>query len=313
MMVEPRGHVGSTEMTFRLMMYEIGKFIRHSEPMPPFRGSWQKLTAQSIPLAEKDEMIDELEMTLESKFLKYCDPVIPLHILARYFASLIISKMRLTVRHPRRFPDRGSSMPEDEKQKLFDICLSIIEKDNLVHSTGCLRGFLWPVDQEFQVDAFVYLLSELRYQNPSPLTEKAWSEISKSFKHHPNILFAGSLLHVAVGNLTLKSWESWEARAQHQQFPHPSKPEFILQLLEKRPGYTTGASTESAENAARINLENCAPASDPNLVPTVWNTAPSLLSDPIAPIDWDYWNNLIQNDETYIVDDLVAQVGGRPA
>jgi hypothetical protein len=247
MMVEPRGHVGFTEMTFRLMMADIGKFIRSSEPMVPFGGSWRKLTAQSVALAEKDKMIDELEMMLESKYLGYCDPVIPLHILTRCFASIVISKRRLTIRHPRRF--LGSSMPEDNRQKLFDICLSILEQDNFVYSMDCLRGFLWPLDQEFQpfqVDAFVYLLSELRYQDPSPLTEKAWSEISKSFKHHPNIVFAGSPLNVAIGNLTLKSWESGEARAQHQQFPHPSRPDFIIQLLEKRSGCMTNASTKSA-------------------------------------------------------------------
>jgi hypothetical protein len=199
MMVEPRGHVGFTEMTFRLMMADIGKFIRYSEPMVPFGGSWRKLTAQSVALTEKDKMINELEMMLESNYLRYYDPVIPLHILTRCFASIVISKMRLTIRHSRRF--LGSSMPEDNRQKLFDICLSILEQDN----------FLWPLDQEFQlfqVDAFVYFLSKLRYQDPSPLAEKAWSEISKSFKHHPNIVFARSPLNVVIGNLTLKSWES---------------------------------------------------------------------------------------------------------
>jgi hypothetical protein len=307
MIVEPRGHVGSTEMTFRLMMYEIGKFIRNSEPMPPFRGSWQKLIAQSVPLAEKDKMIDELEMTLESKYLRYCDPVIPLHILARGFASIVVSKMRLTIRHPRRFPPRGSSMSEDEKKKLFDICLFIVERDNYVHSMDCLRGFLWPLDQEFQVDAFVYLLSELRYQNPSPLSEKAWSEISKLFKHHPNIVFARSPLYVAIGNLALESWESWEARAQHQQFPHPFRPDFILKLLEKRLAYTD-APVKSAGDAARMDLDDYAPAFYSTSVATDRKSAPSLASDPLAPIDWNYWNDLIQNDGTYAADDFVAQV-----
>ncbi|KAE8442512.1 hypothetical protein EG329_003293 [Mollisiaceae sp. DMI_Dod_QoI] len=306
MMVEPRGHAGSTEMTFRLMMYDIGKFIRYSEPTVPFGGTWQKLTAQSVPLAEKDKMIDELEMMLESKYLRYCDPAIPLYVLARRFASIVISKMRLTIRHPRRFPDRGSSMPKDEKRKLFDICLSIIEQVNFIRSMNCLRGFLWPLDQEFQVDAVVYLLSELRYQDPSPLTEKAWSEIFKAFTRYPDIVFAGSALNVAIGNLTLKSWESWEARAQHQQFQHPSRPDFILQLLEKRPGYTTSASIESAVDAARMDLDSHAPASYLTSIATDWNSAPSLISDPLAPIDWNYWNDLIQNDETYNTGDFAA-------
>jgi hypothetical protein len=113
---------------------------------------------------------------------------------------------------------------------------------------------------------------------------------------------------VAIGKLTLKSWESWEARAQHQQFPHPSQPDIILQLLEKRQRYTTDASSESAVDGARMDLDNCAPASYPTSVTTDWNSAPSLLSEPLDPIDWNYWNDLIQNDETYIVDDFAAQV-----
>jgi hypothetical protein len=55
-----------------------------------------------------------------------------------------------------------------------------------------------------------------------------------------------------------------------------------------------------------MDLENCAPASYPTSVATDWNFAPSLISDSLAPIDWNYWNDLIQNDETYIVDDFAA-------
>lgn len=305
-MVEPKGHVGFTEITFRLMMYDIGKFVRYSEPMGPFSSSWQKLMAQSVSLDEKDKLINELELFLDSKYLKYCDPVIPLHILARHLGSIVISKMRLTIRHPRRFPDRGSSMPEDEKRRLFDICLSMLKQDNLIRSTDCLRGFLWPMDQETHVDAIVYLLSELRYQDPSPLTGKAWSEIFKSFKQYPNIVLDEGQLNVAIGNLTLKSWESWEARAQQHEFPHISRPEIIVQLLEQRGGSTLKAESESTADVSGMDLNNCEPPSYTTSVVVDLNSAPALISDPLAPIDWNYWNDLIQNDETYLVDNFAA-------
>jgi hypothetical protein len=64
-------------------------------------------------------------------------------------------------------------MTQQDKDILFDVCLSMIEQDNFLHSTDCVRGFLWQIDLEFQVDAFVYLLSELRYQVPEPLAQKA--------------------------------------------------------------------------------------------------------------------------------------------
>jgi len=302
MIVEPRGHLGSTEMTFRLMMYEIGKFLRHSAPLPPFGGSWQEHSSLLIPLPKKDNVINELEEMLESRYLRYCDPVIPLHILARSIATIVCCRMRLRTRHPRQFLDRGLSMAEEKKGRLFDICLTMIEQDNYLHSVDCVRGFLWYFDFDFQVDAFVYLLSELRYRDPEPLAEKAWSEISKAFKHHPNMVFdTNSPLNVAIGNLTLKSWESWETRTQHNS-QQRSQPEFILQLLEQRGVCNTSPSSESPGAAARMDLDSHPANSHQISAAADWDSGPSLISDPLAPIDWNYWNGLIQNAETYTID-----------
>jgi len=91
-----------------------------------------------VPLSEKDKVIDELETVLESKFLRYCNPVIPLHILAKGVVNVVCSKMRLTTRHPRRYPDRGISMPQEDKKELFDICLPPLTWVNLPLHTPTL-------------------------------------------------------------------------------------------------------------------------------------------------------------------------------
>lgn len=126
-----------------------------------------------MPISHKDKAIDELEDVLESKFLRYYDPVIPLHILARGVVKVVVGRMRLTTRHPRRYPDRGISMPQEKKMDLFDICLMMVEQDNLLHSTQCVRGFLWHMDLQSQLDAVVYLLSELRNQTTGEKADKA--------------------------------------------------------------------------------------------------------------------------------------------
>jgi len=101
MTVPPLNHVGVTEMIFPLMMYEVGAFLRHSKSMAAFDGSWHRLSDYKVPLSEKDKVLDELEKILENKFLRYCYPVIPLHILARGVVRVICGRMRLTTRHPR--------------------------------------------------------------------------------------------------------------------------------------------------------------------------------------------------------------------
>jgi hypothetical protein len=308
MIVEPRGRIGSTEMTFRLMLYDIGKFIRHSAAMAPFGGSWQKLSGQPIALSEKDKVIDELDKMIESNYLRYCDPAIPLHILARSVSTIISCRMRLTIRHPRRFPDRGSSMAQDDKNLLFNNCLSILEQDNFLHSVDSIRGFLWLLDHEFQGDAFVYLLSELRYRDPGPITEKAWSEVSQAFKYHPTLLLdAKNPLTVAIRNLTLKSWECWEIRVRQHQNSYPARPAFISQLLEQRTPGLTSASTKYSGDSETVDLDVNASAPHTTASTMNWDFGPSSLSDPMAPIDWNYWNGLIQNAETYTVDNFASQ------
>ncbi|PMD40982.1 hypothetical protein L207DRAFT_529269 [Hyaloscypha variabilis F] len=310
MVVEPRGRIGSTEMIFRLMLYDIGKFIRHSVPMAPFGGSWQNLSSQPVPVVDKDKVIDELEKMIESNYLRYCDPVIPLHVFTRGVATIMVCRMRLTIRHPRRFPDRGSSMTQDEKDKLFTFCLTIIEQDNFLHSVDSVRGFLWLLDHEFQGDAFVYLISELRYRQPEPTTEKAWSEIFEAFKHHPNLANAKTPFTVALRNLTLKSWECWESRVQQQQNIQPHRPALISQFLEQR---TPSSSPSAIEYSGDMETEFNAPTSYETFPAANWDFGLPSMSDPLAPMDWNYWSSLIQNAETYDIENFASQADGRSA
>src|SRR6202012_4892734 len=134
--------------------------------------------------------------------------VIPLHILAGSIVRIVCGKLRFQLCHPRQFQDGGAGMEAKEKDKLFETCLTMIERDNFLHSTESIRGFVWRMDHQFQIDAFVYLLSELRFRASSSLADKAWSEISETFTHRQNMISdVENPLYAAIGNLALKSWE----------------------------------------------------------------------------------------------------------
>ena len=245
MTVPPLNHVGATEMTFVLPMYEVGTFLRHSKSMAPFEGSWQKITSHTVPLASKDKIIDELYDVLEHKFLPYHDPVIPLHMLACSIAILITNRMRLTIRHPRQFPDRGAGMLQEEKEKLFTICIEMIEQDVFHHTTPCLRRFLWRLDMQTELDALVYVLSELQHQCPGPLIDKAWSPIAQTYGFHPAMITkTNDRLFMAVGNLALRSWGVRDAACRkHDSHPPEGSPPLFITLL--RAQRTTNVSDAS--------------------------------------------------------------------
>ena len=294
MTVPPSNHLGATEMVFCLIMYEIGTFLRHSTSMAVFDGSWQKFTSYTVPLANKDKVIDELEEIIERKYLRFCDPVIPLHIAAASMAKMVIGRMRLTTRHPRQYPDRGACMSQEEKAKLFSICLMLIEQDNFNHSTTCIHNFLWRFDHHIELDAFVYLLSDLQRQINGPLVDKAWSQIAEAFVHHPEIVGnATNPLHIAVGNLTLRSWEvrAAEYRRHHRSPPEGSTPPFISKLRSQRMKVVSNASVatplnheiETADSGITCEkddtfLDNSNGLFDPSMMPDM---------------DWNYWDDLI--------------------
>jgi len=79
-------------------------------------------------------------------------------------------------------------MSQEEREKLFDICLMTVEQDIFLHSTPSVRGFLWHMDLQSQLDAIVYLLSELRHKSTGDTADRTWSQIAYAFAYHPHII-----------------------------------------------------------------------------------------------------------------------------
>ena len=295
----PFEHKGQTEMIFCLITYEIGKFAKDS--------GWQKLFAAPSP-SSKDKIIDELEALLENKFLRYCDRSIPLHFLCLVVARSIITKMRLSAHHPRYRKADRAAMP-NERDRLFNLSLETIEYDTLVHSTKSLKRYLWHVRVYFQMDAFIALLSELRHRPPDEVSNRAWHQIQEVYSSHPELVTENFALYVAIGNLTLRVWETreaWLARVNHGRVDVPS---FIIGLRSSRSakeGVKGGSELPSAQtDQVPQEQQSRGPASSHSLDgddSTDFNLEVTFdpISVELSPIDWDYWTNLLQEYEQQI-------------
>lgn len=165
-------------------MSEMGIFFRHSKTMAKFKGSFKNLALSSVSLIEKEAVVREIEAIIEQKFLQYCDPGIPVQILLRRISRIGFGRIRLATRHPCHYPT-GVEMRQEEKEKVFAICLDMIEQENALYQIDYLRRFHWFIDHTFQVDALVYLINELRHNFLGPLVDRAWANIAAVFDHHP--------------------------------------------------------------------------------------------------------------------------------
>jgi hypothetical protein len=298
---------GATEMIFCCLRYDVADALRNAGVTTKDGvGSWHIPTGVDL-IAEKDKAIDELEIRFEQKYVRYCDPSIPLHLLVMYVAKSVICTMRLMAHHPRQYPDKGASMPQKEKDMLFTESLKELEFDSLGHTIKSVQRYLWHIHVHFQLDAFIYLISELRHRTSGDLVERAWQQVQHAFEYRPEIISnTKNSLYVAVGNLTLKAWQKREETKGVQVPP----PRFISLLRSQRripdpPKPTTEFRNEDpyAESNRTIGFTNSG-LSEYNTyhnstgqwanVNFGFNSYMPMAE--ITPVDWEYWQTLMDGD-----------------
>ncbi|KAH3953630.1 hypothetical protein HBI56_025600 [Parastagonospora nodorum] len=225
----PKDEQGATEMMFFLIRCHAAEFLRRSsDAKTSYDGAWHKITTSTVPVAAKDEAIDQLEHFFQHKFLQYCDPAIDWHYICIRLAKSVISMMRFMA-HSTGYD--GTVMPQSEKDMLFNLVLEVTATQNLAYTREKVHGLAWHTNLQFQWKAFVFLVAQLRHRTSGPKVEEAWREVEHTFDFHPIFeeQFAKRALPVAVSNLTLKAWEAHlPARGSVDQEP------YFIQLIRQR-------------------------------------------------------------------------------
>lgn len=326
---QPVEHIGPTEMIFFLIRCQTGEFIQQLRSKTPssgnntsgYAGSWCSLGESSAESGLKiDRMIDDLESLLEDKFLRYCDPLVPIHFLCSIMARSVIVKVRWVFHHPRQFSDHGACIPQREKDLLFSGSLKMFDYNTLGLANPVIGRFKWHTDVVFQWDALVFMLSELRYRTTGEEVNKAWDQISQIFEYRPQILTETQKpLYVAIGNLTLNAWE----RAKEYQYSRMGQPEFISKLYAQRNTTTTMQSSNTTQPdiiSSRPSDQGSGDkshASQTESIDTPFISAqgdadlqsqsgPQLLD--LSPVDWSQWDDLLLEFETSVSDKTASWV-----
>ncbi|KAL8979008.1 MAG: hypothetical protein Q9177_006250, partial [Variospora cf. flavescens] len=310
----PPDHPGTSDMTFCLARYEVINFLKRSNAtFFFFEGAWAKPEGVPATLAEKDHAIDELEQRLEEKYLRHCDPQITLHFLTKMFSRTAVYRMRLIAHHPRHYPDKGASMPTEEKDLLCRLSLNMIENDNITQRNQSASKFAWFVNSNLQFPALIYLISELRDRTRGELADRGWQAIGEGFQYR--IAFIAerkrSPMFQAIAALTLKAWQAREMDALANNEPVPEPPDFILTLRRifgEPPFRHKKGSAGDPENshvpAHSAARDHAGKRSDhmrgiaENGVFATTEVTPepgTTSSSDWTPIDWTCWDELIQN------------------
>lgn len=300
----PTEKAGATEMLFCCLRFEVAQLIRDKGDR------WRTATNNPETINEKFQVIDAMEKTLEERFVRYCDSSIPLHLIVIYAAKSVICSLRIMARHPRQYPDKGASMSQADKDILFGLCVQELEIDSMGQTVKAIRGYLWHIQHYFQLDAFIYILSELRNRVSGEEVERAWKQVQLAYEYHSDMITnTKNALYVATGNLCLKAWRKREEAGLATQGPYHTTPPFITQLREQRSGSDLSLPSditriEMPSSSITHRLEYPANSVQPNNYGQTINQYVGMM-DPGYPDvempeitldDWSYWNTIMDGD-----------------
>lgn len=313
--------IGLTDMTFPLVRYEVARFLRQKNAATISSGCWQRDSGDCLLLTDKDRAIDELAQYLESKYLKYCDPMVPLHLLLSKFTHTALSRMRFTAHHPRHLVDKEPEAAQKEKEFILRLGLQLIENDITVQSAKGMDRYKWFVNMNFQFPVFIYILSELRDQPYGELATRAWQILDEAYKHRhpPGAQRRKSPIFKAVAMLGIKAWQAYEAESiRRGKSVVPPKYITTVRSMYGKPAPQskknpdTSASGQAQLNAGSISGQSIQPTdlgqrTLPNSVNMKVELERPLDSNGTTPMDWSlmdwqYWDELVNKWDSQTID-----------
>jgi hypothetical protein len=299
----PTVHTGTTEMLYCLLKHEVGQWFRTSILVSKVLKSKgpRDLFGASQPLEVKDQAIGELNKIYVEKYLRHCDPRIPLHFISLSVSNLALCRMKFISHHPRNQPDGGAHISQTESDLLFENGVKLLELDFDCTKTQFSHTLLSHMTAKSQIDAMIYVLSELRRRPSGDLVTSAWKVIGKLYEEHPHLTEDNTnTFYVALGDLTLSAWETRQRELLQRQGARIEEitPPFIHSLMATRKRETTDISTtplgsDGFPGSTMLGLggDGHLPGGwDPNSAFTT-NFMPSEFTD---PLDWGYWNEFLQ-------------------
>ncbi|GFF32089.1 activator of stress genes 1 [Aspergillus udagawae] len=197
----PQEQRGASEMIFCLSRIELSNFYtRTGVKMKEIGGTIQFREAEDI-----ERLIDEVEDLIETKFLRYCDILNPLHIFTTGIVRSAANAVRLRARMPLllKQPITGA-----QRRDLSTLAEKILDTNSAIYGNPSMKKFRWQMQAFFLWDALLCILlslAEVGFYSTSEL-DSTWNKVAEVYSNHEELIKRKRTLHVTIGKLALKAW-----------------------------------------------------------------------------------------------------------
>jgi hypothetical protein len=230
-------NAGLTDASFVAFKFEMTKFA--ASRITNFRKLGKDPSEWNLDTADNDQdetraSVWTLQEALEMKYLRYCDPSQPLHLVLLLIGRYAINIVSFLTHHPRRWATM-EHVPLTERTLVWDGSIKLLEQYNMMLSNPLIRQFAWHAPYFQQWHAFIHVLDTLRAEPTRPDASKAWELVGSIYDNTPEL---GSdmkkPIHVAIGNLCLKAYSARESTLRSKNISCSSVPEFVERLRQRR-------------------------------------------------------------------------------
>lgn len=204
METQPVERKGATAMIFCLARTEMGKF---HQKIRPSMGKWSQLweTAETPRISEA---LEELETTMEEKYIRYCDISIPAHCLTLAMARGVLHLARMRIALPRaKLPGTTPA----ERQAISEQAVKALNSDAAVMTNPNLNGFRWHFKSFFMWDPLIWLLNEIQREDTAVDVEAIWEKTAQCYVSHPELIDWKRPFDIALARIIIRAWDATHA------------------------------------------------------------------------------------------------------
>ncbi|KAJ5907818.1 hypothetical protein N7495_000500 [Penicillium taxi] len=195
-------------------------------------------TIQFQDAEDTERLIDEVEDLIETKFLRYCDILNPLHFLTTGIVRSAINSAQLRAQMPLL---KQQTITDTQRRHLCALAEKVLDTNSALFNNHSTQNFQWQMQAFFLWDALLCILrsiEEVGFYSPSELAA-AWSKVADVYANHEELAKARRTLYVTITKITLKAWLANPPR-------HSSpKPAFITALLAEHEPKGTNLQQDS--------------------------------------------------------------------
>ncbi|KAL4925847.1 putative C6 transcription factor [Aspergillus undulatus] len=201
MAYEPQEQKGASEMIFCLSRIELSNFYTRTG----VRIKENSATIRFKDAEEIERLINEVEDLIETKYLRYCNILNPLHFFTTGIVRSATNAVRLRARMPLLMKQ---TMSVEQRRDLYTLAEKILDTNSTIYNNPSMKKFRWQMQAFFLWDALLCILrsiQEIGFWSPSELNA-TWDKVAQVYSNHEELIKPRRTLHITISKETLKAW-----------------------------------------------------------------------------------------------------------